>query len=814
MRKSGIEKNRELSDANVRLQVFQEVTEAVHSTLNLENVFKRITYGFVHSMGYTTTFIATLNKGKKQFEVKAFSTKKRLLPKIDKILGFSLRNLSFAADPELCPGIRTILEDKVMVAKTLVEVAYPFINKKACSILQQLGGSKNCIVVPLKIEKEVVGGIVITSSQEEISEEELEMIKSFAHVASNAIRNAQLHILTKQAEETLKSEKDKLQALMDGLARTEIGIDIVGMDYKILFQNQTLREKFSDLTGKLCYENYMGLEKPCDYCPMIKAIKSNKVKTVELTAANGRNYKLFSAPLPNPDGTVDRAIEVVLDITSRKRAEERLQIEKARLDQLFESALEGIVMVDKDGRVMRVNSEFVRMFGYAADEVQGRFVDELVVPKVELNKGVSITKKVSRGKNIAFEASRQRKDGTLIDVSVLASPIIVNGKVVASYAIYRDITERKKAEKVQTSIYKISEAAHVAENLEELYRLIHNTIMELMPAKNNFYIALYDADSERLNFPYFVDEYEKNPGPQKLGKGLTEYILRTGKPLLASPEVFDKLEKKGDVESVGPPSIDWLGVPLKTKDRTIGVLTVQSYTEGVRYSEEDKNILTFISEQVAMVIERKRAEEQIKASLEEKEVMFREIHHRVKNNMQIISSLLRLQSRQIKDKKILDCFNVSQNRIRSMVLIHESLYQSKDLARINFSDYINRLTIHLFSIYRTGIKSIDLKVEVGDVFLDINRAIPCGLIINELVSNSLKHAFPDGKKGKIAVKMNEDKRGNYTLIVRDTGIGFPEGVDYHKTETLGMQLVTDLVSQLNGNIKLTRLRGTEFRIVF
>jgi len=278
--------------------------------------------------------------------------------------------------------------------------------------------------------------------------------------------------------------------------------------------------------------------------------------------------------------------------------------------------------------------------------------------------------------------------------------------------------------------------------------------------------------------------------------------------------VFDRLEKKGEIESVGPPSIDWLGVPLKTKGRTIGVLTVQSYTEGVRYSEEDKNILEFISEQVAMVIERKRAEEQIKVALEEKEVMFREIHHRVKNNMQIISSLLRLQSRQIKDKKILDCFNVSQNRIRSMVLIHESLYQSKDLARINFSDYINRLTIHLFSIYRIGANSISLKVEVGDVFLDINRAIPCGLIINELVSNSLKHAFPDGKKGEIAVKMNEDKRGNYTLVVRDTGIGFPEKVHIHKTETLGLQLVTDLVSQLNGNIKLTRLGGTEFRIVF
>lgn len=212
--------------------------------------------------------------------------------------------------------------------------------------------------------------------------------------------------------------------------------------------------------------------------------------------------------------------------------------------------------------------------------------------------------------------------------------------------------------------------------------------------------------------------------------------------------------------------------------------------------------------------ERKRTEEKIKTSIKEREVMLREIHHRVKNNMQIISSLLRLQSRQIKNKKILDIFNVGQNRIRSMALIHESLYQSSDLAKINFSDYIDRLTNHLLSIYRVGMERIRMNADVRDVYLDINRAIPCGLIINELVSNSLKHGFPDGKKGKIGVIMNTDKRGKCTLVIKDTGVGFPKDLDFHKTETLGMQLVTDLVSQLEGRIVLKREGGTEFRIVF
>ena len=214
------------------------------------------------------------------------------------------------------------------------------------------------------------------------------------------------------------------------------------------------------------------------------------------------------------------------------------------------------------------------------------------------------------------------------------------------------------------------------------------------------------------------------------------------------------------------------------------------------------------------ITERNLAEEKIKASLEEKEVMLREIHHRVKNNMQIMSSLLRLQSGKIKDKRILEIFKTSQSRIRSMAFIPESLYQSEDLARIDFSDYTRRVTTHLFSLYGARTAPINYKVEVKDVFLDINTAIPCGLIINELVTNSLKHAFPDDRRGEMLVKMRVDKRGKHTLIVKDTGIGFPERLGFRETETLGMQLVTDLVIQIEGSIKLNREGGTTFTIVF
>ena len=174
----------------------------------------------------------------------------------------------------------------------------------------------------------------------------------------------------------------------------------------------------------------------------------------------------------------------------------------------------------------------------------------------------------------------------------------------------REIQKQRAGDKMQSSLYQISEAAHDSENLEELFHKIHQIISGLMAAEN-FYIALYDSRTETLHFPYFVDPYDRKPEPKKPGKGLTEYVLRSGEPLLASPEIFDSLVGKGEVESIGAPSIDWLGVPLKIYDKIIGVLVLQSYREGIRYSKDDKNLLMFVSSQVAMAIERKRAEEAI-----------------------------------------------------------------------------------------------------------------------------------------------------------------------------------------------------------
>lgn len=214
------------------------------------------------------------------------------------------------------------------------------------------------------------------------------------------------------------------------------------------------------------------------------------------------------------------------------------------------------------------------------------------------------------------------------------------------------------------------------------------------------------------------------------------------------------------------------------------------------------------------ITEQVEAEEQIKVSLREKEVLLQEIHHRVKNNMQVISSLIALQAGYTDDDRVHQMFRESQSRIRSMALVHELLYRSRDLARIDFSKYINELTANLMRSYPNSQGRIQLKVEAQSLFLDIDTAIPCGLIINELVSNALKHAFPNNRSGTITVEFGASGASQRTLIVRDDGVGFPENLNVYRTETLGLQLVTSLTAQLNATIGMHQNNGSSFEIRF
>jgi PAS domain S-box-containing protein len=216
----------------------------------------------------------------------------------------------------------------------------------------------------------------------------------------------------------------------------------------------------------------------------------------------------------------------------------------------------------------------------------------------------------------------------------------------------------------------------------------------------------------------------------------------------------------------------------------------------------------------AEIAERKRAEEQIIVSLNEKELLLKEIHHRVKNNLQVISSLLNLQLRYAKSEQALEPLRESQNRVKTMALIHEKLYRSKDLASIDFDGYIQDLASYLFGSYSNS-GGVRLKINVDRIRLGVDVAVPCGLAINELVSNSLKHAFPACEEGsEICIDLYRTTDGNLLLTVSDNGIGFPKNLDFKNTESLGLQLVNTLVDQLEGTIELDKSAGTAFKITF
>jgi two-component sensor histidine kinase len=214
------------------------------------------------------------------------------------------------------------------------------------------------------------------------------------------------------------------------------------------------------------------------------------------------------------------------------------------------------------------------------------------------------------------------------------------------------------------------------------------------------------------------------------------------------------------------------------------------------------------------ITERKLAEIQIQASLREKEVLLQEIHHRVKNNLQVICSLLDLQSQQIEEPSMLEVFRESQNRVKSMALVHEKLYQSKDFARINFAEYTQSLTNYLFKAYDFNIGNINLTLEIDEITLTIDTALSCGLIINELVSNALKYAFPNNRSGEISVSLRSSLDKHFILIVKDNGVGFPPDWDLKSANSLGIELVNVLVQQLQGTIELDRSTGSKFQISF
>ena len=299
-----------------------------------------------------------------------------------------------------------------------------------------------------------------------------------------------------------------------------------------------------------------------------------------------------------------------------------LQKSEQHYRSLIENTSEIIHIVNKDGIITYMSPSGEKILGYKQEQVIGKSLFDFMYPD-DLQRAIDNFQILigNEGLTPSTEIRARNNQGAWVTFESVGNNLLndptVNGVVLHS----RPIDERKRAERLHSSLYRISEATHRTHNLDELFPALHAIISELMPAQN-FYVALYNHANNTLDFPYFIDEFDAKPiEPQPLGRGLTEYVLRTGKPLLALPKDFEKLMQMGEVDLVGSPSIDWLGVPLKAGDKPLGVMVVQSYTENIRFGEKERDILTFVSEQAAMAILRKQAEE----ALRENETRYREL---------------------------------------------------------------------------------------------------------------------------------------------------------------------------------------------
>ncbi|MBI5679887.1 MAG: PAS domain S-box protein [Methanobacterium sp.] len=585
----------------------------------------------------------------------------------------------------------------------------------------------------------------------------------------------------KQAEEALRESEEKYRTIFE---ESFDGLFVTSPEGKILDMNKKGIEMFGYDTKEEILR--LDLEKdvyanPEDRKRILAMVNKERSAEYEIVVKkkNGDTMitKCSLTAVKDEDGVITSYRGIIRDITQQKKDEESIIKAKEEWENTFEAVPDLIAILDNNFKVVRTNKAMADRLGVDPEEAVGVTCYEVVHGLNEPPSFCPFRKLLEDGEEHTAEVHEDRLGGDFI---VSVSPLHdSDGKLLGSVHVARDITGRKKME----------------EELQESEEFLRN-IVENIPS------MVFVKNAEDLSFKIVnkVGEiYFGHPGSELIGKNdydffpknEADFFTQKDREVLQSNELLEIPEETIETKKLGSRLLHTKKIPLLDK-------------------EGNPQYLLGISEDIT---EFKLAIDALKRSLKEKDALLSEIHHRVKNNMQIISSLLNLQSQFVANDEIVDVLHESQNRIKVMANIHEKLYLSEDLNRINFSYYIPGILDGLFQSYSVKKGQIVPIFEVKNIMLNIETAVPCGLIISELISNSLKYAFPDERKGEIrvAIKAHGSK---YDLIISDNGVGFPADVDFRNTNTLGLQLVNNLVEQIEGEITLDKSHGTEFKITF
>ncbi len=602
----------------------------------------------------------------------------------------------------------------------------------------------------------------------------------------------------KKAEELLKESEGRLKALFELLP---IGISIIDKKRNILDVNLALERimglsRSDFLKGNHKVQKYLrsnGAEMSYEDLPSVRALKekgSIHSSEVGMVRDDGSVIwaDLSAISLPLSD---DQVVITVRDITENKKAEEKLQT----LANALESSDDAIVTRSLDGRITSWNRGAEQIYGYLAEEVLGKSIS-MFEPDSLKGEIKQLDEKIKQGERIChYETLRLKKDGTVINISITLSPVFnASGTLVAISTVSRDITERKRAE--EALIRSENKFRRLAENSPDLIARLDRQTRHLYA--NPAYLEIYDISQEDL-IGKTNNELGMDPEKVKFWDRHYENIFATGKPETME---FHHTSPQG-------------------KECYFNTRIVPEFVDG-----EVTSVLAISRD----ITERKMTEEAMEKM---DKIRIKEIHHRIKNNLQVISSLLSLEAERFSDAKMLEAFRESQGRVTSMALIHEELYKGDEIENLDFAAYLRKLTSNLFGSYSLRKDNVSVRLDLEHVYLDMDIAIPLGIIVNELVSNALKHAFPAGRKGEIHITLcktgafadiydthypnphyMEKSGSHYMLTVSDNGKGIPEGIEFQNADSLGLQLVNILVEQIDGCIELKKNSGTEFTIWF
>ncbi len=522
------------------------------------------------------------------------------------------------------------------------------------------------------------------------------------------------------------------------------------------------------------------------------------------------------------------------EILKRVKTEQILKEERDNAQRYLDIAGVIILVLDTKGKVILINKKGSHVLKYKENEIIGKIWHENFLSEKNRNENKEAFNKSLKEDIVNFErqeSSVLTKNGEERVISWTNRLMTdADGKIIGLISSGEDITERKIEE-----LKKKKSVENTIKRQNALIDLSRKDISEL----KEFLRELTEVDSkilnvERVSIWFFnedmtkihcKDQYNLIKDSHEDGtileaskyphyfKALTEFHS-----ISASNAQNDPLTKEFTETYLKPLNIvSMMDTPIWLKGKLIGVICHEHIGNKLKeWTLEEQDFSGTISNMVSLSLEadeHRKAEEKIKESLEEKEVLLKEIHHRVKNNMQIISSILSLQSRQITDPETINIFKESQSRVKSMSMIHERLYKSENLSSINFGEYINSLSLDLLGTYAPNPDLIELNINAEKIEINIDTVIPCGLILTELVSNAFKYAFPEERKGKITIDFYKE-RDLFTLKVSDNGVGLPKSLDYKNTKSLGLLLVNSLINQIDGDLTLETSKGTTFIIKF